>query len=692
MTQFLISCKESRIETNRSFYSSFLIGPFESNESLTFANALRRTLLSELSGIAIISVEIEGASHEYSNLPGVRDTVLDILLNLKDIVLKKISKNMRPQLGYLRARGPGVVRASDLRLPPFIQCVDPNQYIATLAEDGILNMKFVIDEGKNYIKGKPKSIIDINQFKKRRLILKKLNEVSNTSSLLKNYYFYLNKKDKAKLQLKSKTFKVLFDSQSNTFLANKKKPILNNELKKKIWGTSTLSKNLQHLKPKFLPLNLLNIDAVFNPINKVNYIIEINEHKSIETLFNQSNLIENTYKIMNASKNFGWLETFPISYNMTNFGSKSAKLWISQFHLQSEKTKSSFSLVNQNCLENLLNYQLNLSKLKTLSYKQISDNQINKIQDKELKNKEFKIKNFEGNSGTFIKPLSDSNDSLNLEKIIDPNINVLEGKLRGSWNNDNLENVAELFYLKNRDSFLKDEKTLELINPTINNQGLDIWTSKENKNQLKHNVIVEIWTNGSLHPREALYQALKHLVKLFSKLTKVKMLSEIFKSDRNYKNLITKIKNENFSLLPVNQSLFVGKYTGIKPQLNKLEKTLNSVEIELTQDQKNKRIPKQKKFTEPGVNTARAHKKSKTGFSLNSKSQSFLQMDSPNLIDIGNLNISLRPYSCLKRSNINTVGDLLKKSKNDLLKLPNLGKKSLEEIEKSLAELGLKLN
>ena len=61
-----------------------------SSESLTLANSVRRSLLSELSGIAIISVQIEGAAHEYSNLPGIRDSVLDILLNVREIVLKKV--------------------------------------------------------------------------------------------------------------------------------------------------------------------------------------------------------------------------------------------------------------------------------------------------------------------------------------------------------------------------------------------------------------------------------------------------------------------------------------------------------------------------------------------------------------------------------------------------------------------------
>ena len=178
---FFISCKESRIESPTSLYGCFSLGLFEMSQSLTIANALRRTLLSNVYGIAITSVKIEGVFHEYSNIPGIRESVLDILLNLKQVVLKyekmftfdkfektenlKVSENKeknlqfsqnfpekffqkfilkKPLYGYLQARGPGIVRARDLRLPFFIQCVDPMQYIATLSEDGLLNMKFEI--------------------------------------------------------------------------------------------------------------------------------------------------------------------------------------------------------------------------------------------------------------------------------------------------------------------------------------------------------------------------------------------------------------------------------------------------------------------------------------------------------------------------------------------------------------------
>jgi DNA-directed RNA polymerase subunit alpha len=169
MKNFFLSCKEFQIEPTlpKTFYGSFYLGPFSESYALTVANALRRTLLSDISGIAITSVRIEGALHEYSSLTGVRETVLDILLNLKEIVLKNQSKNplLKTQIGYLQVRGPGIVRASDLKLPPLLQCIDPEQYIATLSENGKLNLTFTIAEGKNFIFQKnPSTFSTVNTF------------------------------------------------------------------------------------------------------------------------------------------------------------------------------------------------------------------------------------------------------------------------------------------------------------------------------------------------------------------------------------------------------------------------------------------------------------------------------------------------------------------------------------------------
>ena len=166
MEHLLLSCIESRVENNRSFYGRFQLGPFDLGQGLTVATALRRTLLSELTGLAITAVAIRGASHEYSTLCGVRESVLDILLNLKQIVFSivdselennsfsksAIKKNLsESQIGFLKVSGPGIVKARDIKLPTSIQCVDPDQYIATLADNGSLEIRFIICEGKNYI-------------------------------------------------------------------------------------------------------------------------------------------------------------------------------------------------------------------------------------------------------------------------------------------------------------------------------------------------------------------------------------------------------------------------------------------------------------------------------------------------------------------------------------------------------------
>lgn len=143
---FFLGCKECVLENPRSFYGSFSLGPFKNSQSLTIANALRRTLLTEISNIAITHVEINGVVHEYSTIEGVRESVLDILLNFKQIVLKTSFPLTKPMYGYLNVRGPGIVRVSDLKLPPHIHCVDPDQYIATLNENGNLSLKFLISD------------------------------------------------------------------------------------------------------------------------------------------------------------------------------------------------------------------------------------------------------------------------------------------------------------------------------------------------------------------------------------------------------------------------------------------------------------------------------------------------------------------------------------------------------------------
>lgn len=165
---FFLSCKECVLENPRNFYGCFSLGPFQNSQSLTVANALRRTLLSELRGIAITHVEINGVVHEYSTLPGVRESILDILLNFKQIVLKKVSPFSKTLYGYLNVRGPGIIRASDFKLPPLVKCVDPDQYIATLNENGQLTLKFIIADFQTSLKNQ--EVVENFSFQNQNLI------------------------------------------------------------------------------------------------------------------------------------------------------------------------------------------------------------------------------------------------------------------------------------------------------------------------------------------------------------------------------------------------------------------------------------------------------------------------------------------------------------------------------------------
>ncbi len=149
MPHLIFSCLESRTEDNGALFGRYLLGPLRIGQATTVATALRRALLSEVQGIGITAVEIVGASHQYSSIKGVRESVLDIILNLKQIVLRGTTVHDLPAIGYVDIQGPGVVTANDLILPNGICCVNSNQLIATLSTNGLLKIKFVVSVGKS---------------------------------------------------------------------------------------------------------------------------------------------------------------------------------------------------------------------------------------------------------------------------------------------------------------------------------------------------------------------------------------------------------------------------------------------------------------------------------------------------------------------------------------------------------------
>ncbi|MBE9061471.1 DNA-directed RNA polymerase subunit alpha [cf. Phormidesmis sp. LEGE 11477] len=148
MAQFQVNCVESIVEDDQSQFSRFVIEPLGRSQGTTVGNALRRVLLSNLEGTAVTSVRIAGASHEFSTIPGVREDVLDILLNMKETVLKSYSA--QPQIGRLVVQGPAKVTAANFDLPSEVELISTDRYIASVSAGYKLEMEFRIERGKGY--------------------------------------------------------------------------------------------------------------------------------------------------------------------------------------------------------------------------------------------------------------------------------------------------------------------------------------------------------------------------------------------------------------------------------------------------------------------------------------------------------------------------------------------------------------
>ena len=148
MTNISLKCIKSEKIQSGTCHGQFLINSLKPGQGITIGNHLRRVLLGDLSGIAISAVRIAGVSHEFSTIPGVREDILEILLNLKGIVLKSKIKDV--QFGRLKVQGPTVVTADLIQLPPNLEIVNPNHYIATISTSNILEIEFKFEHGTGY--------------------------------------------------------------------------------------------------------------------------------------------------------------------------------------------------------------------------------------------------------------------------------------------------------------------------------------------------------------------------------------------------------------------------------------------------------------------------------------------------------------------------------------------------------------
>ncbi len=123
--------------------------PLERGFGLTLGNALRRVLLSSLRGAAVTAVQIDGVLHEFSSIPGVREDVTDIVLNIKEIAIKMDGDDAKRMV--VRKQGPGAVTAGDIQTVGDIEILNPDHVICTLDEGAEIRMEFTVNNGKGYV-------------------------------------------------------------------------------------------------------------------------------------------------------------------------------------------------------------------------------------------------------------------------------------------------------------------------------------------------------------------------------------------------------------------------------------------------------------------------------------------------------------------------------------------------------------
>ena len=137
---------EEEISSDRS---KFTIEPLEPGFGYTLGNSLRRTLLSSIPGTAVTQIKIDGILHEFSTIEGVAEDVTDVVLNLKELVIRSGSEE--PTTVYLKASGPGEVTAGDIELPAGVEVLTKDHHVATLNDKAKLSMELRIEQGRGYV-------------------------------------------------------------------------------------------------------------------------------------------------------------------------------------------------------------------------------------------------------------------------------------------------------------------------------------------------------------------------------------------------------------------------------------------------------------------------------------------------------------------------------------------------------------
>ena len=161
----MIEIEKPRIDTEElssdGKYGRFVVEPLERGFGNTLGNSLRRVLLSSLEGVAVTSIKIDGVLHEFSTIPGVKEDVTEIVLNMKSLVAKLHSNG--PKIVEISAEGPCEVTAESIKCDSEVEILNPELHIASLADGATLNMEITLDKGRGYVPAEKNKLIAGNE-------------------------------------------------------------------------------------------------------------------------------------------------------------------------------------------------------------------------------------------------------------------------------------------------------------------------------------------------------------------------------------------------------------------------------------------------------------------------------------------------------------------------------------------------
>ena len=161
----MIEIEKPRIDTEElssdGKYGRFVVEPLERGFGNTLGNSLRRVLLSSLEGVAVTSIKIDGVLHEFSTIPGVKEDVTEIVLNMKSLVAKLHSNG--PKVVEISAEGPCEVTAESIKCDSEVEILNPELHIASLSDGATLNMEITLDKGRGYVPAEKNKLISGNE-------------------------------------------------------------------------------------------------------------------------------------------------------------------------------------------------------------------------------------------------------------------------------------------------------------------------------------------------------------------------------------------------------------------------------------------------------------------------------------------------------------------------------------------------